>query len=138
MDTNVEHIGKVIEVNNSTVIVSFSDEVACSSCSLSNLCKPQKKEKNSIAITTSEASSYELGEKVKVIGNVTMQKRAIFFGTALPCIILIASIFVANYYGCRQALSALIGIAILGIYYIVLYIKKDALKKKFNFIIKKL
>lgn len=137
MDKNIEHIGKIQEVRNDTLVVSV-DSSACESCSLNTHCKPQKGNGDSIVINTLEADAFVVGENVRVIVTAKMQKHAIFFGTVLPTLTIVLAIIVATYYGCSQLLSAMVGIIMLGLYYFILYLKRERLKNKFNFTVKKL
>ena len=53
----------------------------------------------------------------------------------IPIILLLAVLFVCLGLGVDEGLSALLSIVALVPYYIVLYLKRDQLKKRFDYII---
>ena len=61
--------------------------------------------------------------------------KAAILAYLIPIILLLAVLFVCLGLGLGEGLAALISIVALVPYYIVLYLKRDALKKKFEYFI---
>jgi len=84
-----------------------------------------------------DTSGFKVGEDVMIYGTTSMGMRAVALAFGIPFLVLIIVLFIA--YSCTEENEILSGmVALLSVipYYIVLYLCKDKLKKKFSFTLK--
>ncbi len=140
MDTlqnNIEHEGLIKEIKENLLIVSIINQSACVSCKAKDICAPGDSSEKLITVNKSSTDNYKIGDKVTVQLKRSLGFRALFLGYLFPFLILMFSIVIMlNITKNNEGLSALTGIVITSLYYIVLYMKRDIIKQKFRFTLK--
>lgn len=144
-DTNstidaIVHPGEVVSVDAASRIVSvrFDNEGECGSCPAARLCGPAKGNSNIINICSPEYNSYRPGDKVMIYGTERMHRKAIFLATVFPCIAMIAIMTIVFILTFDQLIAAISGIAVMLVFFFLLYIFRNKIRHEFNFTIKKL
>ncbi|MBQ6868866.1 MAG: SoxR reducing system RseC family protein [Alistipes sp.] len=136
---NVIHSGKVIGVFRDTVTVAVESSEACGSCASRSACSlgVQSNTRN-ILITTPDASSFSVGEIVRVATRTQMGLMAVALCYAVPAVVLVAVLAVAVLCGVSEGVAALISLGSVAIYYGILWLVRDKLAQKISFTIEKL
>lgn len=136
---NVTHSGKVIGVFRDTVTVAVESSEACGSCASRSACSlgVQSNTRN-ILITTPNASSFSVGEIVRVATRTQMGLLAVLLCYAMPAVVLVAALAAAVLYGVSEGVAALISLGSVAIYYGILWLVRDKLAQKISFTIEKL
>ena len=131
---NIEHEGTVQRSDNNLVIVSISSEAACSSCHAKGACNLAGSKEKLIEVT----GSYDLvpGDNVTVIMHRSTGFRAVLLGYVLPIILLIPALLILSSYGISELTAGLGSVAVVSIYYLVLFIFRNRIGNSFNFSIK--
>ncbi|NLN30316.1 MAG: SoxR reducing system RseC family protein [Bacteroidales bacterium] len=131
---NIEHEGTVQRSDNNLVIVSISSEAACSSCHAKGACNLAGSKEKLIEVR----GSYDLmpGDNVTVIMNRSTGFRAVLLGYVLPFILLIPALLILSSYGISELTAGLGSVAVVSIYYLVLFIFRNRIGNSFNFSIK--
>ena len=129
----LKHTAVVKQVNSDSLIVSILNTTACSGCSAKGGCAVSDLQQKDIEITGCIKRNYLPGEQVTVIFKEISGFKALFLGYILPFLFLMVVLFVVNIVTGNEILAAFSGLAILGPYYGVLYMFRDALKKVFTF-----
>jgi len=132
----IEHKGIVTEISANSVFVELTVMSACSACHAKAMCSFDSAQK--IIEITNPSENYEIGEVVNVVMKESLGKKALLLGYMLPFVVLIASLVILSATGMREGLAGLISIAMLAPYYLVLYLCKDKIQRKFNFNIEKI
>lgn len=133
----VEQKGVVIRVEDNKVVVKIEQKSTCSTCHARGACTSLDKKDKEIEIKTSNPQSYKIGDDVIVTINTKMGMKAVLIAFIIPCILLLISLFLSiKTFLLSQALSALISLIILSLYYFILYKNNHLLSKEFNFNIK--
>jgi sigma-E factor negative regulatory protein RseC len=78
---------------------------------------------------------FTINQKVNVRMAIGQGNKAAVLAYLIPIILLLAVLFVCLGLGINDGLAALISIVALVPYYIILYLKRDKLKKQFLYII---
>ena len=86
-----------------------------------------------LTIPRPEGQEFQLMQKVKVIMAINQGNKAAVLAYVIPIILLLASLFICLGLGLGEGLSALIGIATLIPYYMILYTQRDKLKRRFEY-----
>ena len=76
---------------------------------------------------------FTLNQKVNVKMAIGQGNKAAVLAYLIPIVLLLAVLFVCLGLGLNEGFSALISIVALVPYYIVLYLRRDQLKKKFEY-----
>lgn len=132
----IEHNGTVERIMSHTVVVSIAQETACAACSVASLCHSADKEQKSIEIVTSEASKYEVGQPVTIVGEVGLGLRAVIWAYVVPILLVVGVLMFVSYLTAREGLAAVIALSSLVPYYIILYGLRGMLQRRFSFSLK--
>lgn len=133
----IEHIGVVSEINDSAIFVELTVQSACSSCHAKGLCGVDSKQKI-VEVTNTDKSFYKIGETVNVKLRESLGIKAIFLSYILPFLVLVISLITFIQINISEGLSAILALALLSLYYFILYFFKDKIKKEFEFKIEKI
>ena len=87
-----------------------------------------------IEVATDKAADYKIGDKVKVSISTKLGMKAVFIAFVLPFVFLMIAIVLSlKVFDLSEALSCLIAISVMGIYYFILFKRKKSLRKQFVF-----
>lgn len=133
----IDHNG-IIEKTDSfqkSVTVRIERGSDCGSCPAAKLCSPSGKNNNLLNISTPDAYKFTSGEKVIVRGSERMHHRAITLATVIPTLLLVMSMTAVYILTGSQPLAAISGLAMILLFFIVLYLLRDRLAHEFKFLI---
>lgn len=130
----IKHRGIVENINGSHMQVRIVQTSACSACSVKGHCNASESKEKLIDVFEMKASSYHKGEEVMLYGTTSMGMRAVGLAFGVPFLILIIALFISmRFTQGDELLSAVIGLAAMAPYYLVLYVYRNKLGKKFSF-----
>lgn len=127
------HDGKVISVSPDIVKVEMHVLSACSSCKAHEKCAFVDKADKIVEVETAEWNKYSVGDDVIVSVDEGLGMRAVLLAYLVPAIILVAALVTMSVLTESQALAALVPIALVAAYFLVLYRLRDRLQRKFTF-----
>lgn len=136
MANTIKHQGIVENINGSHLQVRIIQTSACASCSIKGHCSSADTKEKLIDVTDDNVSSYQPGDRVWVIGELSMGVMAVLLAFILPFLVLIFSLFIFMAIWNDELGSALCSLALLIPYYYILWLNKSRLGKKFSFSIK--
>ena len=132
----IEHSAIVLSVNEDTVTVTIQRQSACASCKNKKSCTIFGNTEKTITIRTDEAQKYKPGQKV----TVTMEEKAgwmaVFWGYLLPLLVLVLALFLTTELTGNEPIAATISLSTVAIYYFILFLNRNKVKKYFVFRIK--
>ena len=137
MNQIATHDGKVIAVEPGLVRVEMHVVSACSSCKAHEKCAFVDKDDKVVEVETPDWKEYHEGDTVIVSVNEGLGLLAVLLAYFLPVVLLIAAVVVLSLLTKSEALAAVIPIALIAIYFIILYKLRDSLQRKFTFGIRK-
>ena len=88
-----------------------------------------------LTVPRPKGKEFALNQKVNVRMAIGQGNKAAILAYLIPIVLLLAVLFVCLGLGINDGLAALISIVALVPYYIILYLKRDKLKKQFLYII---
>lgn len=133
MANTIKHQGIVENINGSHLQVRIIQTSACASCSIKGHCSSADTKEKLIDVTDDNVSSYQPGDRVWVIGDLSMGVMAVLLAFILPFLVLIFSLFIFMAIWNDELGSALCSLALLIPYYYILWLNKSRLGKKFSF-----
>lgn len=132
----ITHQGIVENINGSHLQVKIVQTSACSSCSVKGHCSSADTKDKLIDIIDAHAASYQPGDRVWVIGELSMGAMAVLFAFILPFLVLVISLFIFMAIWKDELSSALGSLSLLIPYYYILWLNKSRMGKKFSFSIR--
>lgn len=136
MAQTITHRGTVKSVDGKHIAVEIMQASACTSCVARKLCNSSESKNKLVDVYTSDASSYKVGEEVCLVGSLEMGLSAVWWAYIAPLILLVAVLLaVAQTIG-NEPLAALTALGSLALYYVMLYLCRGKLARKFSFTIK--
>lgn len=129
-----EQVGIVVDVKPKEVVVKIEQKSTCANCHSRGACTSFDKKDKEIEVATDNAADYKIGDKVKVSISTKLGMKAVFIAFVLPFVFLMIAIVLSlKVFDLSEALSCLIAISVMGIYYFILFKRKKSLHKQFVF-----
>lgn len=135
-NNTIKHLGIVESIQGSHLSVRIVQTSACAACSAKGHCSSADSKDKIIDIIDTAASSYQVGERVMVVGEMSMGMMAVVLAFIIPFVLLIFSLFLFMSLIGNELYAALLSLAVLVPYYFILWLNKTRLKQKFSFTIK--
>ena len=132
----IKHLGIVESIQGSHLSVRIVQTSACAACSAKGHCSSADSKDKVIDIMDTAASSFRVGERVMVVGEMSMGMMAVALAFIIPFVLLVVSLFLFMALIGNELYAALLSLIILVPYYFVLWLNKTRLKQKFSFTIK--
>lgn len=132
MSKIVTHKGKVIHLEGLDVRVMIESMSACAACHAKGMCTLSDKEDKIIDIKVSaeRAAKLNVGDEVMVAVSQQRGMQAVLLAYILPAIVVILSLILLLKL-LPEPIAILSALAVLGIYYYVLYLFRNKLNAKF-------
>ena len=132
----VSHKGTVTKVEDGRVYVNIQTASACASCHIKGSCNLSGTSPKVVEVTT-DKKQYKPGDVVEVYFSESLGYRALFLGYVLPFIVLMVTLIGLLELTNNEAIAGLSAIGILIPYYIILYFRREKIRKTFSFQIQK-
>ena len=132
-EETISHEGIVTKVTDQVLEIKILAQSACAACHAKSACGMGEQQEKILTVPRPEGQEFQLFQKVKVIMAIGQGNKAAVLAYLIPIILLLAVLFICLGAGLGEGLSALISIAALIPYYVVLYTQRDKLKKKFEY-----
>jgi len=116
-NNTIKHLGIVENIQGSHLSVRIVQTSACAACSAKGHCSSADSKDKIIDIIDTAASSYQVGEKVMVVGETSMGMMAVVLAFVLPFVLLIFSLFLLMALIENELYAALLSLAVLIPYY---------------------
>ena len=127
------HPGTVIESRNGIVKVEMHVLSACSSCKGHEKCAFVDKADKTVEVETDEWHQYNTGDKVTVSVNESLGLLAVLLAYFLPAVLMTACVVVLSIITGSELIAALVPIIVTAVYFVILYLCRDKLQRKFTF-----
>ena len=136
--TMIKHSGEVVRIEATTVYVKLTVSSACSGCHAKAVCGVDESAEKIVEVEDVVASQYEVGDRVEVaLQSGDMGTKAVVLTYIVPFFVLAVLLFGSVTLGVSEGLSAIVSLAGVVGYYLVIYALRDRIKKKIKFIILK-
>lgn len=138
MEDTIRHTGTVESIEGSHIRVRIVQTSACASCAAHQYCNSSESKEKIVDVTDRQAAATcRVGQEVEVVGTTSMGMKAVFLAFGVPFVVLVAVLYGAiRLTGGDEVVSALASLASLVIYYLILYMYREKLRKKFTFKLK--
>ena len=135
MNETITHEGIVTKITDNELEIKILAKSACAACHAKSACTMSDMTEKTLTIPKPEGSDFQILQKVMVTMAVGQGNKAAILAYLVPFLLIMAVLFAMLGIGLGEGLSALIGLAALIPYYIILYLCRDKLKKRFEYTI---
>ncbi|OAV68733.1 Positive regulator of sigma E activity [Bacteroidales bacterium Barb4] len=137
MREHIQHSGVIERIDGDSVVVRIVQQSACAACHAKGMCSVSESKVKRIEVTGQPFGRFHVNEEVMICGQSSMGLEAVFVAFVLPLMVVVGAIAGGIAAGLGEAVSALSGLLLLAPYYLVLYLLRDRLKKRFVFTLQK-
>lgn len=126
------HKGKVVQLNGVNVSVMIESQSACAACHAKGMCTLSDKEDKiiDIKVSTDRAANLSVGDEVMVAVSQQRGMQAVLLAYILPAIVVVVSL-VAWLKVVPEPWAIVLALAVLALYYMLLYLFRNKLDSKF-------
>lgn len=129
----ISHEGIVTKINDDELEIKIVSQSACAACHAKSACGMGEQAEKILTVPRPKDQDFSLMQKVNVTMAIGQGNRAAVLAYLIPIVLLLAVLFICLGVGLSEGLSALISIAVLIPYYIILYFQRDKLKHRFEY-----
>ena len=129
----ISHEGIVTKITDDELEIKILAQSACAACHAKSACGMGEQAEKTLTVPRPKDKDFTLNQKVNVKMAIGQGNKAAVLAYLIPIVLLLAVLFVCLGLGLNEGFSALISIVALVPYYIVLYLRRDQLKKKFEY-----
>ena len=129
----ISHEGIVTKITDDELEIKILAQSACAACHAKSACGMGEQAEKILIVPRPKDKEFSLSQKVNVTMSIGQGNKAAVLAYLLPIMLLLAVLFTCLGLGISEGLSALFGILALIPYYIVLYLRRDKLKEKFEY-----
>ena len=133
MENKISHEGIITKIEDSNIEIKILSRSACASCNIKGACNMSEMQEKIITIPAPKDKNLSIGQEVKISMGLGQANRAVIFAYVIPLIILVAMIFILSTLKIEEGLNALISIGTLIPYYLILFLFRNRLKRKFKY-----
>ena len=131
----VSHEGIVTQITDDELEIKILAQSACAACHAKSACGMGEQAEKILTVPRPKDQDFALNQKVNVKMAIGQGNRAAVLAYLIPIVLLLAVLFVCLGLSMNEGLAALVSIVALIPYYIVLYLRRDKLKQKFDYTI---
>ena len=133
MEHRISHEGIITSIDDNNVEVKILSKSACASCNIKGACNMSEMKEKVIVIPRPKDKDLSMGQEVTVSMGLGQANKAVIFAYVIPTIILFSMMFILNHFKIEEGINALISIGSLIPYYLILFLFKDKIKRKFEY-----
>jgi len=133
MTGDIRHEGVVNSIDGQKVTVRILQASACSGCQASRICNAAESKEKLVEVDMAGAESLSVGQTVTVVAGERMGMTAVMLAFGLPLLLLIVALIAALRVSGSEKVAAIVSLAVLVPYYVVLFLCRNRIKKDFGF-----
>ena len=134
--SEISHRGRIVSVTPEQTVVQIVSESACAACHAKGLCSLGDAKVKEISLPTRGWDNYAPGDEVSVVLRASMGHKAVWLAYVVPLLVLVAALLGTLAAGGSELLAGLAAIGAVGLYYGVIWLLRDRLRKDYIFNIK--
>ena len=134
-EETISHEGVVTKITDDELEIKILAQSACAACHAKSACGMGEQAEKILTVPRHKGKDFAIGQKVNVRMAIGQGNKAAVLAYLIPILLLLAVLFTCLGLGVKEGLAALISIVALVPYYIVLYLKRDKLRKQFDYTI---
>ena len=134
--SEITHRGRIISITPEVTTVQIVSESACAACHARSLCSLGDSKLKEIELPTRGWDNLKVGDEVDVVLRASMGHKAVWLAYVVPLVLMVAALLGTLAAGGAELVAGLVAIAVVGVYYLVIWLLRDKLKNAYIFNIK--
>ena len=134
--SEITHRGRIVSITPEYTTVEIVSESACAACHAKGLCSLGDSKVKQVELPTRGWDNYSVGQEVTVVLRATMGHKAVWLAYVVPLIILVAALLGILSAGGSELTAGLGAIGAVALYYGVIWLMRERLRKEYVFNIK--
>ncbi|MFA6334965.1 MAG: SoxR reducing system RseC family protein [Bacteroidales bacterium] len=134
----IEHEGIIIDIDMEYISVEILSKSACSSCQAKSMCSLSDMKTKVIQVENRGFDLFETGERVNVIMKKSLGFKALWISFLIPLVVLLVLLVTLSALSVGELSIGLVILASLALYYFIVYLLRNKIKKDFIFTVGKL
>ena len=134
--SEITHRGRIISITPEVTTVQIVSESACAACHARGLCSLGDSKLKEIELPTRGWDNLKVGDEVDVVLRASMGHKAVWLAYVVPLVLMVAALLGTLAAGGAELMAGLVAIAVVGVYYLVIWLLRDKLKNAYIFNIK--
>ncbi len=131
-DKSISHIGRVVEITGGKIKVSINSESACSGCHAKGKCGLAESKEKIVDVEASEYPDVSVGDEVDVVISMSDGILAVVLAYIVPVFMVVIALWLGEMAGLSEIVSFIVMLAVVAIYYLILYKVRRRFEKKMN------
>lgn len=136
MMNTIRHQGIVENINGNHLRVRIVQASGCDACGIKGHCTTVGPKEKLIDVVVPNEVSYRQGDRVWVMGTLSMGGKAVALAFILPFLLVVAALFAGMALFGDELEAALFSFSLLLFYYMVLWRNKNRLSRQFSFYVR--
>lgn len=137
MANTIRHQGVVESIHGHHVQVRIVQVSACATCSIKGHCTTADAKEKRIDVFTAQTEAYQPGDSVWVVGQLSMGWWAVILAFLIPLVLLVGVLFAAHALTGNDLTAVGATLPVLAAYYLLLWLNRHKMSRKFAFYIEK-
>ena len=133
MGEHISHPGVVVGINDKDIDIEILSSSMCGSCGIKSACGMSEMQEKRVTVPKPADREFIVGQPVSIIMNTSQGNKAALFAYFIPAFLLVAIIVILSNLSIKEWITALVGIGMTAVYYLVLYFFKEKLKSEFKY-----
>ena len=134
--SEISHRGRIVSVTPEFTTVEIVSESACAACHAKGLCSLGDSKVKQVEVPTRGWDNYTVGQEVSVVLRATMGHKAVWLAYVVPLLVMVAALLGILSAGGSELAAGLGAIGAVAVYYGVIWLLRDRLRKEYVFNIK--
>ena len=134
--SEITHRGRIVSITPEFTTVEIVSESACAACHAKGLCSLGDSKVKQVEVPTRGWDNYTVGQEVSVVLRATMGHKAVWLAYGVPLLVLVAALLGILSAGGSELVAGLGAIGAVAMYYGVIWLLRDRLRKEYVFNIK--
>lgn len=130
---NITHEGIISHIDKETITVMIVSKASCASCQVAGACSASDVEEKNVNIKRGLNDNYIVGDKVTIMMDQSLGTWAVMFGYIFPFLVLLFGLILFTQIMESEGLTGLLALLLLVPYYLVLYLLRRRMERKFQF-----
>lgn len=126
----IEHVGVVETVSEKTICVTISSSSACGSCHAKGACSMSDQELKQVFLPNI-GQDVVVGETVNLVIKASTGLKSVLLAYVIPVILLVTGLGIYSVVFKSEGLSAILALLTIIIYYLLLYLFRRRLERRF-------
>lgn len=129
----IRHLGTITAIDGNILHVKMLQNSACAGCHAAKLCQSSESKEKEVDVRTSDASCYEVGQQVMLLGSVRQGLKATVWAYMIPIVVLVVVLLTCTKCGLSEVACAMVSLGAVAVYFFGLYLLRERFADKFSF-----